>query len=162
MTRARYFQCMAVFEWFQTVGRSPDLEALYGMLNEMWQEDRKGCDAEQLAAYSVAWTSEDIEQDSQFQAFMREMNEAFRGRQTIERVSSGAGEMGALHREILKLLTEHGRMHWGDIRNKLNGQPAGWDVSDRDVHGALDSLLEARHVNRDGDRWTIANERYWN
>ena len=82
MMRARYFQWMTVFEWFQTVERTPRLEALYGLLNEMWQEDRKSCAEEQLAAYSGAWTSGaiDIEQDSQFQTFMREMNKAFRDR----------------------------------------------------------------------------------
>jgi len=71
-------------------------------------------------------------------------------------------EMDALHREILKLLTEHGQMHWGNIRNKLNGQPAGWDVSDSDVLGALDRMLKAGNVSRDGDQWTIAKERYPN
>ena len=62
---------------------TPKLEALYDMLNEMMQEDRKDCTAEQLAAYSEAWASGDIdiEQDSQFQAFMKEMNKAFRDRQ---------------------------------------------------------------------------------
>lgn len=152
MTRSRYFQWMAVFERFQA-DRSPNLEALYGMLNEMWQEDRRGCDSEQLAAYSGAWAGGniDIEQDSQFQTFMREMNKAFRDRQMV-----------ALHREILKLLAEHGQMHWGDIRNKLNGQPAGWDVSDRDVRDALDFLLKAGDVNRDGDQWSLAKQRYPN
>ena len=75
------------------------------------------------------------------------------------------GEMDALQSEILKLLAEHGQMHWGTIRNKLNGQPAGWDVSDSDVHGALYFLLKAGKVNRDnrdGDRWTLAKERYSN
>jgi len=150
VTRARYFQWRAVFEWFQTVDRLPDLEKLYGMLDEMWQEDRKSCDAEQLATYSGSWANGDIdiEQDSQFQTFMREMNKAFRDR-----------TMGALHREILKLLTEHGQMHWGTIRNKLNGQPAGWDVSDRDVLGALDFLLNTGNVNQDGDRLTLAKKR---
>ena len=82
MMRARYFQWMTVFEWFQAVERTPRLEALYGLLNEMWQEDRNRCEAEELAAYSEAWTSGDIdiEQNSQFQAFMREMNKAFRDR----------------------------------------------------------------------------------
>ena len=36
MMRARYFQWMTVFEWFQAVDRTPRLEALYGLLNEMW------------------------------------------------------------------------------------------------------------------------------
>lgn len=82
MMRARYFQWMTVFEWFQTVDLTPKLEPLYGLLNEMWQEDRKSCPEDQLAAYSGAWTSGDIgiEQDSQFQAFIREMNKAFRDR----------------------------------------------------------------------------------
>ena len=66
--------------------------------------------------------------------------------------------MDALHSEILKLLTEHGQMHWGNIRNKLNGQPAGWDVRDSDVQGALDRLLKAGHINQDGDRWTSVSE----
>jgi hypothetical protein len=83
MTRARYFQWMTVFEWFQAVDRTPKLDALYGLLNEMMQEDRKSCTAEQLAAYAGAWANGDIdiEKDSQFQAFMREMNRAFRDRQ---------------------------------------------------------------------------------
>ena len=83
MTRTRYFQWLTVFEWFQTVSRTPKLEMLYDLLNEMMQEDRKGCTEEQLAAYAGAWASGDIDidQDSQFQAFMREMNRAFRDRQ---------------------------------------------------------------------------------
>ena len=62
--------------------------------------------------------------------------------------------MDALHREILNILAEGGRMHWGTIRNKLNGQPAGWDVSDRDVQRALESLFRAGKVHKQGDFWS--------
>lgn len=70
--------------------------------------------------------------------------------------------MNALQSEIARLLNENEQMHWGDIRNTLNGQPAGWDVSDRDVQGSLDSLLKAGSVNRDGDQWSLAKQRYPN
>ena len=80
MMRARYFKWMTVFEWFQTIDHTPEVRALYGLLNEMWHEDRKRCEAQELAAYSGAWTSGDIDIEPQFQAFMREMNKAFRDR----------------------------------------------------------------------------------
>ena len=74
---------MAVFEWFYRVDRTRKLEALHDQLNAMWQEDRKTCTQDQLAAYSAAWASGDIdiEKDAQFQAFLMEMNRAFRDRQ---------------------------------------------------------------------------------
>ena len=62
--------------------------------------------------------------------------------------------MDALHREILELLNEHGQMNWGTVRNKLNGQPAGWDVSDRDVKTALEALFRAGKVHKQGDMWS--------
>jgi len=48
--------------------------------------------------------------------------------------------MDALQGEIVKLLSEHGQMHAGRIMNKLNGQPAGWDVSLEVVERALRHL----------------------
>jgi hypothetical protein len=61
-----------------------------------------------------------------------------------------------LQREILKILAERGQVHWGGIRNTLNGQPAGWDVSDRDVQSALDSLFSVGKVHRQGELWSLA------
>lgn len=86
MTRARYFQWMAIFEWLQGhKDRTGRLGPLFDHLNEMLQEDRKTCTEDQLAAYAAAWASGnidiDIEKDPQFQAFMGEMNRAFRDRQ---------------------------------------------------------------------------------
>jgi hypothetical protein len=82
MTRARYFQWMAIFEWFQAQESSGSLETLYDQLNQMWHEDRKGCTESQLAGYFAAWARGDIEidKDAKFQEFLREMNDAFRKR----------------------------------------------------------------------------------
>lgn len=63
--------------------------------------------------------------------------------------------MDALQTEILKILAEEGQMHSGDITNKLKGQPAGWDVSDREVQAELNSLLKTGNVQRQGNRWQI-------
>jgi hypothetical protein len=71
---------MAVWKWFQlTHSSSGSLEPLYDMLNEIWQEDRKTCTQDQLAAYAAAWASGvvDIGKDWQFQAFLLEMDRAF-------------------------------------------------------------------------------------
>jgi hypothetical protein len=82
MTRARYFQWMAVFEWFQGVDRTDSLATLYDQLNQMWHEDRKTCTESQLAGYFASWASGDIdiEKDAKFQAFLRDMNDAFKKR----------------------------------------------------------------------------------
>ena len=47
--------------------------------------------------------------------------------------------MNVLQQEIVKLLAK-GSMTAGAIRNALNGQPAGWDVSQDDVLDALRRL----------------------
>ena len=50
-----------------------------------------------------------------------------------------------LQGEIVKLLSENSHMHAGRIMNKLNGQPAGWDVSLEDVERAM-RHFEATYV----------------
>jgi len=65
---------MAVWKWFQEQNRPSELEALYDMLNDMWQEDRKSSTPEELAGYSRML---DIERDSEFQRFLRELDKGF-------------------------------------------------------------------------------------
>ena len=60
-----------MWKWFQEQNRSNELESLYGMLNNMWQEDRKITAPDQLAEYSQPF---DIEGDPGFQKFMRDLN----------------------------------------------------------------------------------------
>ena len=75
MTRKRYEQWMAVWKWFQAQKGSPELEALYGLLNVMWQEERATCTPEQLTSYSQPFT--DILSDPEFQRFMQGLDRAF-------------------------------------------------------------------------------------
>ena len=49
---------MAVWKWFQKQKGSTELEALYDMLNDMWQEDRQST------------TPEQIENDPELQKFL--------------------------------------------------------------------------------------------
>ncbi len=53
--------------------------------------------------------------------------------------------MEVLHQEIIKLLAG-GATTAGDIRNGLNGSPAGWDVSQDEVVEALHRLEGQRFV----------------
>jgi len=65
MTRERYSQWMAVWKWFQEQKGSTELEALYDMLNDMWQEDRQST------------TPEQIENDPELQKFLQDLDKAF-------------------------------------------------------------------------------------
>jgi len=76
MTRERYWQWMAVWKWIQTKNRTPELEILYTLLNEMWQQDRQSSTADELADYSSQ--KFDIESDPDFQEFMRDLNDLCR------------------------------------------------------------------------------------
>ena len=71
MTRERYSQWMAVWKWFQAQNRTPELETVYNLLNEMWQQDRQATSPDNLASYSQKF---DIESDPKFQKFMRDLN----------------------------------------------------------------------------------------
>jgi hypothetical protein len=50
----RYNTWLAVWEWFQAVPRNKELEALYELLNRLWQEDRSKASPEARAAYAWA------------------------------------------------------------------------------------------------------------
>jgi hypothetical protein len=71
---------MAVWKWFQQQKRSSELEALYDMLNNMWQEDRESCTSEQLTEYAEYTFRRRIEDDPQFQKFLQDLDRAFRER----------------------------------------------------------------------------------
>ena len=53
--------------------------------------------------------------------------------------------MDVLQQEIVKLLAD-GSVSAGDIRNRLNGSPVGWDVSQVDVAKALRGLEDGQFV----------------
>jgi hypothetical protein len=72
MTRERYAQWMAVWRWFQLQPQAH--EHLYGLLNEMWQQDRQSCTPEQLADYSQPIG---IENDPKFREFLRKLDQSF-------------------------------------------------------------------------------------
>jgi hypothetical protein len=73
---------MAVWKWFQGQTGSSELETLYGMLNEMWQEDRKTNTPEQLDSQPLG-----IEDDPEFQKFLQDLDRAFsKNRGHIDRV----------------------------------------------------------------------------
>ncbi len=55
--------------------------------------------------------------------------------------------MEALQQEIVRLLAE-GPLTTGDIKNRLNSQPAGWDVSLDDVDKELRRLEAMLIVQR--------------
>jgi hypothetical protein len=65
MTRERYSQWMSVWKWFQRQKRSAELEILCGMLNDLWQEDRR------------SGTPEQIENDPELQKFLQDLDRAF-------------------------------------------------------------------------------------
>jgi hypothetical protein len=75
LTRERYIQWMAVWKCFQTQHGSGPLERLYGLLNEMWQQDRALCSSEQLAAYSQPL--DELENDPEFRKFLDDLNKGF-------------------------------------------------------------------------------------
>jgi hypothetical protein len=80
MTEERYFQWMTVWGCIQ--GSTSQLPpSLYDKLNEMWQQDRKGCTEGQLATYAGAWANRNnkLEQDPKFLEFMRGLDKAFGG-----------------------------------------------------------------------------------
>jgi hypothetical protein len=54
--------------------RSPALEILHCVLNEMWQQDRAECTPGQLAAYSRPL---DLESDPEFRIFLKALDKAF-------------------------------------------------------------------------------------
>ncbi|HEX2715619.1 MAG TPA: hypothetical protein VHM88_25845 [Candidatus Acidoferrales bacterium] len=63
--------------------------------------------------------------------------------------------METLKQEILKLLAE-GAMPAAEIRNRLNGQQTGWDVSQSEVSSAVFSLLKQGKVTHDQRLWMLA------
>lgn len=62
--------------------------------------------------------------------------------------------METLKQEILKVLAE-GAMTSGEIRNRLNSQQAGWDVSQSEVSSALFSLLKQGKVAHEQRLWRL-------
>ena len=67
---------MAVWRWFQgQQAPSSEVRELYGMLNDMWQEDRKSSKPEQLAAFSQPFDR--IEDDPAFKKFLDGLDRAF-------------------------------------------------------------------------------------
>lgn len=78
MNQERYFQWMTAWKCVNDwTGQLPP--PLYEKLNEMWQQDRKGCTEEQLATYAGAWANRNnkLEQDPKFLEFMRGLDKAF-------------------------------------------------------------------------------------
>jgi hypothetical protein len=65
---------MAVWKWFQSQKGYSELEALYEMLNEMWQQDRQSTTAEQLAEYSQPLG---IENEPEFRKFLQDLDKGF-------------------------------------------------------------------------------------
>lgn len=65
---------MSAWRWIQTQNRTPELEILYTLLNEMWQQDRQATTADELAAYSQKF---DIESDPEFKKFLKRLDQAF-------------------------------------------------------------------------------------
>ena len=82
MTRERYFQWISVFEWFRQHNRTPELESLHSLLNEMWHQDRRATPADERAAYAAAYKGKyrekfSIDQDPAFQKFMQDLDSGF-------------------------------------------------------------------------------------
>ena len=73
MTKERYAQWMAVWQWIQEQEGSSELATLFQLLNEIWQQDRQTSTAEEFAAYSQD-SKFDIESDPEFQKFMSDLN----------------------------------------------------------------------------------------
>ena len=65
---------MSVWRWIQTQNRTPELEILYALLNDMWQQDRQSTTADELTAYSQKF---DIESDPEFKKFLKGLDQAF-------------------------------------------------------------------------------------
>jgi hypothetical protein len=65
---------MAVWKWFQTEAKSPELMDLYSMLKVMWQQERQTSTSERLAAYSDPFN---LENDPEFRKYLRELDEGF-------------------------------------------------------------------------------------
>ena len=82
MTRERYFQWIAIFEWFRRHNHTPELESLHSLLNEMWLQDRQATPADERAAYAAAYREKyrekfSIDQDPAFQKFMQDLDSGF-------------------------------------------------------------------------------------
>jgi len=77
MPRERYFQWMRIWKFFASTEHTPDLGRLYGLLDVLWQEERKGATPEQLMEDSAAWgrleDTLDFANDPEYQAFLREI-----------------------------------------------------------------------------------------
>jgi hypothetical protein len=52
MDSSRYNTWIGVWEWFQTMPKSDELQELYGLLNRLWQDERKNASPEALAAFA--------------------------------------------------------------------------------------------------------------
>lgn len=78
MTAESYFQWMRIWKWFTHQSRTPQLVELYGLLDTLWQEQRKSSTEDELRAYAGAWEMENIDflGSKEYQAFKREMDEA--------------------------------------------------------------------------------------